>query len=86
MVDLYATLGIYKRSETRQVQQRRPEVSLDYRPWKNENFELLQYNLVMLPFQRRDEDPEQQERNAAKVASTSSAWRRSSKRRTSWKA
>lgn len=59
--DLYATLGVYKRAQTVQVQQRRPELALDLRPITSEYVEVLQYTVIKLPFQQQDPDPEAHE-------------------------
>lgn len=61
VVDTYATLGAYKFSGTQQVLQRRPEVGVDVRPLKHENFEILQYSLFQLPYRETLPDPETQE-------------------------
>lgn len=58
VIDFYTTLGVYKRPQTLQIQQRRPEITLDFRPIRSEYFELLQYTTVKLPFQQKDPDPE----------------------------
>jgi hypothetical protein len=49
LVDAYATLGIFKETETQQILQRQPEVALDLYPVRNDHFQLLQYNFVQLP-------------------------------------
>jgi hypothetical protein len=61
LADLYATLGVYKRAETVQVQQRRPELALDLRPVTSEYVDVLQYTIVKLPFQQQEPDPEAHE-------------------------
>ncbi len=61
LLDVYATLGAYKMPGTQQVLQRRPEIGIDLRPIRHENFELLQYTLIQLPYRETKPDPETQE-------------------------
>jgi len=49
IVDAYATLGVFKEPTSQQVLQRRPELDLDYYPWKNDFATILIYNMVQLP-------------------------------------
>jgi hypothetical protein len=58
MLDAYATLGVYKQPETQQIVQRRTELAVDFYPFKNEYFTILQYNLAQLPTRGADVDPE----------------------------
>ena len=58
MLDVYGTVGVYKRPETQQVLQRRPELSIDFYPFSGTYFSLLQYNTVQFPFEAREQDPE----------------------------
>lgn len=57
-VDAYATLGVYKETETQQVVQRRTELAVDFYPLRNEYFTILQYNLAQLPTRGAEIDPE----------------------------
>lgn len=60
-VDAYTTLGVYKMAQTQQVLQRRPELGLDFHLLKNEYFDIIQYNLMQLPYRQTVVDPETQE-------------------------
>lgn len=57
-VDVYTTLGVFKRPRTQQILQRRPEMALDYYPWRSAYGNVLLYNLVRVPFANEDEDRE----------------------------
>lgn len=48
-IDLYGTLGAYKRPMTQQIQQRKPELALDAYPYRDEYFTLLVYNILQFP-------------------------------------
>lgn len=65
LAELYGTLGVYKSPQTRQVLQRRPEFAVDLRPIQEHYFELMQYNLVLLPFAATQSDPEALETEAS---------------------
>ena len=58
LLDAYATLGILKKTQTQQILQRRPELSLDIYPIRTKHFTVMQYNMVQLPFEEREQDPE----------------------------
>lgn len=58
VVDLYGTFGAYKLAGTQQVLQRRPEVALDLHLVRSDYVTLLQYNVVQLPFEQREPDPD----------------------------
>lgn len=60
-VDTYVTLGVYKMASTQQILQRRPEWGLDFHLLKNEWFDVLQYNLIQMPYRQTAVDPETQE-------------------------
>ena len=53
-VDFYGTLGVYKRPETQQIQQRKPELALDFYPVKSDMLTLLVYNIVQFPVRNPD--------------------------------
>ncbi len=57
-VDVYATLGVFKEPMTQQIKQRRPEVALDLYPFRNKYYSVLQYNIVQVPFEEREQDPD----------------------------
>ncbi len=62
-VDFYGTLGVYKRPDTQQIQQRKPELALDFYPMKSDLLTLLVYNIVQFPVRnpdyRHDEEREE---------------------------
>lgn len=58
LLDTYATLGVFKVPRTQQVFQRRPQLAADLYPVRHPNFTLLQYNLIQLPFNEAEQDPE----------------------------
>ncbi len=53
-VDFYGTLGVYKRPLTQQIQQRKPELALDFYPLKSDLMTLLVYNIVQFPVRNPD--------------------------------
>lgn len=55
-LDIYATLGAFKRPKTQQALQRRPEIAADLYLVRNTYFRLLQYNIFQLPFDQRSQD------------------------------
>ena len=57
-LDAYGTIGVFKEPRTQRVRQRRPEVALDVYPYRNQNYSVLQYNLIQLPFDDSNNDPE----------------------------
>lgn len=57
-LDAYGTVGVYKIPQTQQVFQRRPQLALDVYPLRHDNFTLLQYNMIQLPFDEAHQDPE----------------------------
>ena len=61
IVDAYATLGVYKMSDTQQILQRRPELGLDFHIVKNDWFDVIEYNLVQMPYRETAVDPETDE-------------------------
>jgi hypothetical protein len=61
MVDAYLTFGVYKLPQTQQVLQRRPELALDFYPVRTTYFTLLQYNLIQMPYDQTQQDPESDE-------------------------
>jgi hypothetical protein len=68
-VDVYATVGVYKIPRTQQVRQRRPEIAADFYPWRDRYFTLLQYNIVRLPFDEREQDPDVEDFEGADAGS-----------------
>ncbi len=61
VVDAYATLGVYKMANTQQILQRRPELGLDFHLVRNEWFDVLEYNLIQMPYRQTVVDPETDE-------------------------
>lgn len=64
-IDFYGTLGAYKRPLTQQIQQRKPELALDYYPVKSDMLTFLVYNIVQFPVRNSDyrADEEREEDN-----------------------
>ncbi len=61
LVDTYATLGVFKETETQQVLQRQPEIAVDLYPLKNDYVKILQYNFVQLPVRQSNTSQKQVE-------------------------
>lgn len=52
--DFYTTLGTYKKPQTQQILQRKPELALDMYPIKLELLTLLVYNIIQFPVRNPD--------------------------------
>jgi hypothetical protein len=57
-LDIYGTLGVFKEPLTQQIKQKRPEVAVDLYPVRDRYYSLLVYNIVQVPFEEREQDPE----------------------------
>lgn len=61
LVDAYATLGVFKETETQQILQRQPEVAVDLYPLKNDYVQVLQYNFIQIPVRQSNTSQKQAE-------------------------
>ena len=57
-LDLYGTIGVYKKPQTQQIIQRRPQIALDMHLLRTPTFQLLQYNIIQVPFSNEEQEIE----------------------------
>jgi hypothetical protein len=74
MVDAYATLGVFKETQTQQILQRQPEIAVDLYPVKNEHVQILQYNFVQLPVKESNTSKKQTEEELADAYNPSTVY------------
>lgn len=53
-LDLYATIGLYKETETQTFKYRRPQFEVDLYPLKNKSFIIRQYNIFKIGLKNSD--------------------------------
>jgi len=63
-IDAYATVGIIKGTQTQQLVQRRPEIEIDVYPLFGTYGQIIQYNIMQLPFAHEDETTESDSDNS----------------------